>query len=295
MRIGLVGTGHWATTVYAPVLVDHPDVELVGIWGRNPERVQRAAADAGVQGFADFGNLLEEVEAVAFAVPPDVQAPLAIQAAKARRHLLLEKPIATSSSAAAELARQATDSGVRSVVFFTSLFAPETRAWLDSVRRTEGWYGGTAEWLAATFSPGSPYEESLWRQQKGGLWDVGPHAVAVLTVAVGRITSVVAYPGRLDLVHLVAEHEGGQTSTVTLTLRAPAAAAGTRVELGGEAGRSIMPAVEDPNTALAVAVDHLCRSVRDGGRTSPDVAFGAYVVDLLAEAERQCSGSGRSE
>jgi hypothetical protein len=41
------------------------------------------------------------LDAVAFAVPPDVQAELAVVAAQAGKHLLLDKPVATTSTSSA--------------------------------------------------------------------------------------------------------------------------------------------------------------------------------------------------
>ena len=65
-----------------------------------------------------------------FAVPPDVQAEIATRAAARGRHLLLEKPIATSVADALQLERAVADAGVASVVFFTRRFVPDTVAWL---------------------------------------------------------------------------------------------------------------------------------------------------------------------
>jgi predicted dehydrogenase len=68
------------------------------------------------------------VEAVAFAVPPEVQAELALVAAKVGKHLLLEKPVAMTVAAVHALRDAATSAGVASVVFFTDRFADASRA-----------------------------------------------------------------------------------------------------------------------------------------------------------------------
>ena len=69
--------------------------------------------------------MLADVDAVAIALPPDVQAPLAARAARAGKHLFLDKPLALSVTAADDVVAAVTDAGVRSVVFFTSRFRPE--------------------------------------------------------------------------------------------------------------------------------------------------------------------------
>ena len=72
---------------------------LAGVWGRRFERAQQVAGQMDVTAYDDVGALLDDVDAVAFAVPPDVQATLATRAARAGKHLLLDKPIATTVAA----------------------------------------------------------------------------------------------------------------------------------------------------------------------------------------------------
>ncbi len=84
VRIGLFGTGHWAEEVHAPALLAAPEVELVGVWGRDTARTASFADRLGCRPYA----------AVDVALPPDVQASVAVDAAAAGRHLLLDKPLA---------------------------------------------------------------------------------------------------------------------------------------------------------------------------------------------------------
>src|ERR1700761_7801701 len=104
MRFGLVGTGHWARVTHAPALAALPGAELTAVWGRDPAAAALLAAEHGAVPYPDFDVFLEHVDAVAFAVPPNVQAPLAVRAAQAGKHLLLEKPAALSVTDADELA-----------------------------------------------------------------------------------------------------------------------------------------------------------------------------------------------
>ncbi|NEB08709.1 gfo/Idh/MocA family oxidoreductase, partial [Streptomyces coelicoflavus] len=72
----------------------------------------------------------------------------------------------------------------------------------------------------------SPFADSPWRREKGALWDVGPHALSVLLPVLGDARRVAAAaPGPGDTVHLVLDHAGGASSTLTLSLTAPPAAA----------------------------------------------------------------------
>src|SRR6202042_3034558 len=175
LRFGLVGTGHWAQVTHAPALASTDGIELAAVWGRDARKAARLAADHGAVACTDFGEFLGRVDAVAFSVPPDVQQELAVRAARAGKHLLLEKPIALSLDAADELAGAVAAAGVASVVFFTARFDPRVRAWLAELAAGGPWLGGTLTWLGTAMDGSSPFN-TPWRRDKGGLGGLGPHA-----------------------------------------------------------------------------------------------------------------------
>jgi len=287
VRFGLVGTGHWAATAHAPALRSTPGVEFVGVWGRNRAAAADLAAASQVVAFPDFDSLLAACDAVAFSVPPDVQAPLAQRAAAAGRHLLLEKPVALTVADADALVDAVDRTGVRSLVFFTGHFQPERQQWLATASRTR-WTAGSARWVTSALSrPGSPYAGSRWRQRHGALWDVGPHVLSLLLPVLGPVTAVTARRGQGDLVHVLLAHETGATSSVTLTIQAPAGFELIDLTLWGPAGATTMPRSRVvPVTALATAVRRLADEVTAGGPPHQcDVRFGAQVTSVLARIE----------
>ena len=97
LRVGLVGAGPWAHKVHGPGLARHPGTDFVATWARRPEAATATAALGGATAVADFDEFLDQVDAVAFAVPPAVQGELALKAARAGKHLILEKPVADSA------------------------------------------------------------------------------------------------------------------------------------------------------------------------------------------------------
>jgi predicted dehydrogenase len=288
LRFGLVGTGYWARITHAPVLASTEGIELAAVWGRNPDAAAALAAEHGAAACTDLDAFLASVDAVAFSVPPDVQSAIGVRAARAGKHLLLEKPIALSDEDAGELVRAVADGGVASVVFFTARFRPDVRDWLAGVASGDRWDGGNAVWLGTALVASNPFN-TPWRREKGGLWDLGPHVVSLLWAALGPVVSVTADAGRGDLTHLVLHHDSGATSTATLTLSAPAAADGFGLYLWGARGRSAVPAgADDARAALRVALTELAANARSGHLSHPcDVRFGRDVVHVLAAAQRQ--------
>lgn len=287
LRIGLLGTGPWAARTHAPALADHPSVTFSGVWGRRPEAAAELAAAHSTTAYDDVDALFAASDAVAVALPPDIQAPLAVRAAAAGCHLLLDKPVATTVDGARAVADAAEKAGVASVVFCTIRFASGPVAWIDQQAAAGGWFTASAQWLGALFSAGadSPYAASPWRKEKGGLWDVGPHALSVLLPVLGDVTRVTAAAGPADTVHLVLRHTSGASSTATLGLSAPPAAAGMRVELRGEHGVVTLPEWDGAREPFAAAVDALLDSVRTGQPHPCDVRFGLRLTEILAEAE----------
>jgi len=277
LRFGLIGTGYWAEAVHAPGIAAHPQTELVGVWGRDPGKAATLAARFGAQPFADVDELIGAVDALAFSVPPDIQAELAVRAAESGRALLLEKPLALS----VEAADQVVDA-VRAptVVFFTSRFDPGVADWFRTEVDGFEWDGGSLLMVGSIFEPGNPFGQSKWRQERGALWDIGPHALALLLPTLGPVEQVAALRGHRDEVHLALRHATGSASSVTLSLTAQVEA--TEVLFWGGGGIARVPGDVDVAAAYAGAIDALLAS------DSPfDAGFARDVVGVLADADGQ--------
>jgi predicted dehydrogenase len=291
MRFGVLGTGFWAKEVHAAALAAHPDAELAGIWGRDVAKAKGVGAEFDVPGYGDVDALLAEVDAVAIALPPDVQAPLAERAAEAGKHLLLEKPIALDVAAADRIVAAVQASGVASVVFFTFRFQQATSTWLTQAGRTT-LAGGAGSWLGSL--AGSPFDDSPWRKEHGALWDLGPHALSLLVPALGPVVSVLASPGLRDTVHLVLTHASGAASTLTLSHTVAPLSGGTEFFVHGDAGRLVLlPDEQSGVESFGVAVDELTAAALTGGTHPCDVAFGRDVVVVLAAAQRALASGCR--
>jgi len=283
MRFGVLGTGFWAKEVHAASLAGHPDAELVGVWGRDLAKAKAVGAQFDVPGTDDVDALLADVDAVSFALPPDVQAPLAERAAAAGKHLLLEKPVALSTEAADRVVDAVAAAGVASVVFFTNRFRTATSTWLEQAARTT-LAGGAVSWLGRL--DGSPFD-TPWRREHGALWDIGPHALSVLVPALGPVTAVQAGAGQGDTVHLVLFHEAGRASTVSVSSTVAELSSGIEMVVHGDAGRLVL--LPESGTALEahqVAVTELQAAALTGGAHPCDATFGRDVVRVLETAQR---------
>jgi predicted dehydrogenase len=287
MRFGLFGTGPWAQQAHGPALAGHPSAELVGVWGRSPEKAAALAGAHGVPAYTEVEALIAEVDAVAVALPPDVQADVALRAARASKHLLLDKPVAFTTDAADEIAGEVADRGLASVVFFTSRFVPDIDSFLTGAAETGGWHEARVEHLGSIFEPGNAFGDSPWRQaERGGLWDVGPHALSFVLPVLGPVASVTAVDGPRETTHVLLKHAGGAVSRLTLSVNAPVKAMRNEAVFFGEAGSAAVPTVDwAPVDALRRAVDQLVAAADGGDQPACDVRFGAAVVAVLAAAD----------
>ncbi len=294
LRFGLLGTGYWAAETQAAGLAGHLQAEFVGVWGRNPEKVRALAARYGVRPYDDVDALLADVDAVAVALPPDVQAPLAVRAARAGRHLLLDKPIALSVEAADEIVAAVDAGNVSSLVFTTNRYRPEVEEFLAGAVRTGGWYAADMTGYGANFQPGSPYADSPWRDEHGGLWDLGPHALSMVVPVLGPVVEVAAVTGPHKTYHLLLHHGSGAVSALHLSIHLAPEQVSHRTRFVGSAGWATVPVTSDPVDAFRTAVTRLAANVAGGVTRDPlDVRAGRDAVAVLAAAE-QAAAQGRT-
>lgn len=287
MRFGLFGTGYWAEQTQGAALVAHPEAELVGVWGRDPGKAEGLAERLGARPYTDVDALLADVDAIAVALPPDVQAPIAERAARAGRHLLLDKPLALTTADADRVVAAVDAAGVASVVFFTGRFDPAVTKGLEEAAAAGGWSSARVTMYASIFAQGGPYSGSAWRKVHGGLWDIGPHALSRLLPVLGPVTEVTSLAGAHATSHVLARHESGAVSVLMLTLDAPPTALLFEYQLHGEAGIMDLPGGSGDAVAnFGRAIDELLAQVRRGRPGHPcDVRFARDVVAVLAAAE----------
>jgi predicted dehydrogenase len=214
VRVGVVGAGPWATMFHAPLAASGPETTLSGIWARRPDAAAELAAVHATPAFESFDELLAVSDAIAFAVPPDVQAEMAVQAAEAGKALLLDKPLALDVTAAERVVDAVDAARVGSIVVFTMRFAAEVRQFVADSRRVEP-IGAQMTMVASAFLSG-PFSNSPWRHERGALMDLGPHAIDLVTAALGPAAEISSRRSRAGWVSISIEHESGSVSDLSL-------------------------------------------------------------------------------
>jgi predicted dehydrogenase len=132
MRIGLIGCGNVGVNAHIPAVQANDGMTIVGAADPTPERLQAAAAAAGLAAadlHADWRELLarEDVEAVIVATPQRFRPEIVIAAATAGKHVLAEKPLALTPAAAQDMIDAARANGVTLATVHNYHFMPAYR------------------------------------------------------------------------------------------------------------------------------------------------------------------------
>jgi predicted dehydrogenase len=293
LRVGLVGAGPWASLVHGPMLAAGPETELAGVWARRLDAATELAARHGVEAFEQLEQLFAVVDAVAFAVPPAVQADLAARAAAAGKALLLEKPIADDLASAERLVAEIDRAGVPSLVVLTWRYAEPVRKFLAATAQ-ETLDGGTGAFLSNGLLVG-PFR-TPWRLERGPLLDLGPHVIDLLAAALGPVTAVHARGELRRWVNLVLEHQSGATSQAALSASVAVNPYRAYVEVFGEtANLSVDCTTVTTGETFATLRAELAATVSSGRPHPLDAHHGLELQRLLAAAEASLAGARRVE
>ncbi|GIH24449.1 hypothetical protein Aph01nite_27590 [Acrocarpospora phusangensis] len=284
VSVGLVGAGPWADMVHAPELAKGPHTRLAGVWARRPEAAAELAGRYGVPSFARIEELLEVCEAVAFSVPPAVQAELAVVAARAGKALLLEKPLAADLAGARRLAEAVEETGVASQMVFSFRYSPATTAFLDKARELRP-FGGHAVNISGALH-GGPFA-TPWRLERGALLDIGPHTIDLLDAALGPVAGVRAHGSPLGWVGLLLEHETGAVSEASLCMAARGELPPATIHVYGERGTASLSGDDLGDGIFARLTESFAATVRAGGGHPLDARHGLRLQHVIEDAERQ--------
>lgn len=255
LRMAVIGASGHAARVAAPTIAAEAGARLVGIAGSSSQSAQRLAAEhPGAVGYGHLDDLLgdESVDAVWIAGPNHLHAALTESCLLAGKHVLVEKPLATTTAEAARLAEVAAATGLVAAVDYQHRFRPGHLRLHDAL--ADGLVGRVRSVRIHRFWP-YPYYPDMpadisgsWRASVsgGGGWalnDIGSHLVDLaLWLSGGQARPVWSRTGNVrftdveaeDTALLVAETPDGATIVVE-TSNAMSSFPGT-VEVHGDEG-----------------------------------------------------------
>ncbi len=181
IRFGIVGAGLWGRA-HAEVYSTHPMAALAAVCDTDEEKARTLAAKYGARAvYRDFEALIEdpEVDAVAVVTPDFAHCAPILAAARARKDVLVEKPLATTAEELDAIADAVTRSGIRCMVDFHNRWSPPIVVARQSIAADElGRLVSAYVRLNDTISV--PTRMLSWAARSSILWFLGSHTVDTL-------------------------------------------------------------------------------------------------------------------
>ncbi len=181
LKIGIIGSGGIARSCHMKGYATMPDdCEIVAVCDINPDQAKVAAEEFGVeQVYTDFHDLIadKEIDAVSVATPNAYHVRPTVEALKAGKHVICEKPLGMNAAECREMCRAAKDNGKILQVALQSRFSAPAlfmKHFIDAGRMGDIYYA-RAQALRRRGVPGWGVFIDKEKQGGGPLIDIGVH------------------------------------------------------------------------------------------------------------------------
>jgi len=172
MRIGVIGCGYWGSK-HLRVLQNVQDVDqIVAIDAREDRLLALQRSFSSLPSFRDLASALPHVDALVIATPPGTHLGLALQALRAGKHVLVEKPMTTSTAHARRLIDEAEAASLILMVGHT--FEYNAAVWKLRDVITSGELGDVYYINTARLNLG------VYQSDINVIWDLAPHDVSII-------------------------------------------------------------------------------------------------------------------
>lgn len=203
IRIAVVGCGRIANSHLQAIQQYASDLELVNVCDANSERLQQTAEAYGVEGYTDLHELLSHTTAdlVSICTPSGLHPMQTIAVARAGKHVLTEKPMATQWSDGWHMVRACDENQVRLFVVKQNRRNPTLQLLKQAI--DTGRFGKIYMVAANVFwtRPQSYYSQDRWRGtwefDGGAFMNQASHYVDLLGWLIGPVETVQAMTATL--------------------------------------------------------------------------------------------------
>lgn len=252
VKWGIIGAGGIADRRTIPGMKLSEKAELVAVMEVNMELAEKLRAKySAKRAYDNVDDLLKdpEVEAVYIASPVVYHKEQAIKAARAKKHILIEKPVALTSKEAEEVAAVCKEEGVKIAVGLMMRYHSYHRKMKEII--ASGKLGNIVS-CRAQFTCWYPDIPGAWRQKKstsggGALMDMGMHCIDLIQYVTGsKAKKVVAFNATKtfkyeveDSSSVLFETDNGAFVYVDSNFNIPDAASKSKFEIYGTKGSMV--------------------------------------------------------
>jgi predicted dehydrogenase len=221
INVAVVGYGYWGPNVVRNI-IERPELALWGLCELSEDRTAKFCNRyPGIRTCASFDEVLadSDVDAVSIATPPRTHHALVKRALEAGKHVLVEKPLATSTADAEELAELADRNGLVLMPGHTFIYSPavnKVRELIDSGELGEIYFVTSSRMNLGIYQP------------DGVICDLAPHDLSILLYWLNRPVSLVTASGCTvfqddvpETAFLTVWFERGPTASIQISWLAP--------------------------------------------------------------------------
>ena len=256
LRWALLGVGDVARKLVAGCMQRLPEVELIAACRRDEAKLREFAQQFGIaRAYSDMESLLgdDDIDAVYVTTPHRLHCRHTVAAARAGKHVLVEKPMAMNAEECREMIRACRDGGVRLGVAYYRRTLPivqEAKRLLDdgALGRPVLFRGHYPSGLVDL----PPDHARYWLMQReaggGSLLGVGSHVIdlflhlggSIVEVS-GAVDRVVTFGDADDMAAMVCRFENGALGLVSSSYNSPSGTC--PIEISGTEGRLTFDAI----------------------------------------------------
>ena len=222
MKVAVVGLGYWGPNIVRNLvtLIGAHRVVVADPRAERVEAIRRQYPSVTAKSSLDDVLDDDEVAAVAIATPVSTHAPLARAALEAGRHVLVEKPLASSSADGVALVELARAKDRVLMVGHTFLFSSRVQCAADAVL--------TGRLGQVQYATSSRLNLGLHQRDIGVIWDLAPHDFSILCHVLGEMPIAVQTTGRsvvradaLDVAFITATFPSDVIAAISVSWLAP--------------------------------------------------------------------------
>lgn len=278
VRTGVIGLGYWGPNLLRNLLRFRLPGEVV-ICDRDPMRLAAASARfpgtiATTESAEVFRN--SSVEEVVLATPVRSHVQMALEALESGKHVLVEKPLATSLEGAVRLLDLAQANRLTLMAGHTFLYSPAVRA----IRK----YLVNGELGALHYILSTRVNLGIHQPDESVFWDLGPHDLSMILYWLGELPGTIWAYGRssilgrpADVGALTLEFPSGTLAMCTLSWLAP-----TKVRRTTLVGPRKMIVYEDTDPESPVRLYDKGILGADLGQSGPEWQVSYRTGDMIA-------------
>ena len=303
MRVGVLGCGYWGSK-HVRVLSGMPEIDEVTIIDPRPDRRRSLRASfPGARAVENLERALPHVDAVVIATPPETHAELALTAIRAGKHVMVEKPLATTTADGHRMHAAARAAGVTLMTGHTFEYNPAVTKLADVI--DSGELGDLYYLDTARLNLG------IYQSRVNVAWDLAPHDISIANYLLGSAPTEVrawgsshAHSFLEDVAYLRLNYaDRGVTASIHVSWLDPCkvrrvTAVGSQKmavynDLGGDERLRIYDKGVEEQAGDGEEMHHFPVQYRQGGMYAPFIDFGE---PLRMEDEHfvECCLTGRT-